>query len=80
MKIYLGYLISLDIEDSFILPAGGILSLEIPKSWTGFSCPADGEFPSQVSFTVPARLEEFWHLDAIWGLMQEVVAEHLEEV
>ncbi len=34
---------------------------------------ADEEFPAQVSFTVPARLEEFWHLDAIWGLMQVVV-------
>ena len=41
---------------------------------------ADEEFPSQVSFTVPAHLEEFWHLDAIWGLMQVVVTELLEEV
>ena len=41
---------------------------------------ADEEFPAQVSFTVPAHLEEFWHLDAIWGLMQVVVTELLEEV
>ncbi len=41
---------------------------------------ADEEFPAQVSFTVPAHLEEFWHLDAIWGLLQVVVAELVERV
>ncbi len=40
---------------------------------------ADEEFPAQVSFTVPAHLEEFWHLDAIWGLMHVVVTELLKE-
>jgi hypothetical protein len=38
---------------------------------------ADEEFPAQVSFTVPSHLEEFWHLDAVWGLLQVVVAELL---
>jgi hypothetical protein len=28
---------------------------------------ADDEFPAQVSFTLPARLDRFWFLDAVWG-------------
>jgi Domain of unknown function (DUF3786) len=36
---------------------------------------ADEEFPAQVSFTVPSHLEEFWHLDAIWGLLQVIATE-----
>ncbi|MFP3868714.1 MAG: DUF3786 domain-containing protein [Desulfobacteraceae bacterium] len=41
---------------------------------------ADEEFPAQVLFTVPSRLEEFWHLDAIWGLLQVVVEQMLKKV
>ncbi|MBM4294493.1 MAG: DUF3786 domain-containing protein [Deltaproteobacteria bacterium] len=33
---------------------------------------ADAEFPAQVSFTVPANLDKFWHLDAVWGLLSLV--------
>jgi hypothetical protein len=39
---------------------------------------ADAEFPAQVSFTVPSRLEEFWHLDAVWGLLQMVATALLQ--
>jgi hypothetical protein len=39
---------------------------------------ADEEFPAQVSFTVPAHLDRFWFLDAVWGLLnlatQELIA------
>jgi hypothetical protein len=38
----------------------------------------DADFPAQVTFTVPAHLDRFWHLDAIWGLLslvgQELIA------
>ena len=30
---------------------------------------ADDEFPAQVSFTLPAHLDRFWSLDAVWGLL-----------
>lgn len=36
---------------------------------------ADEEFPAQASFTVPANLDRFWHLDAVLGLLQLVVRE-----
>ncbi len=36
---------------------------------------ADEEFPAQASFTVPAHLDRFWHLDAVLGLLQLVVRE-----
>jgi hypothetical protein len=38
----------------------------------------DEEFPAQVSFTVPAHLDRFWHLDAVWGLLNLVVQEILQ--
>lgn len=40
---------------------------------------ADEEFPAQASFTVPAGLDRFWHLDAILGLLQLLVRELLAE-
>jgi len=36
---------------------------------------ADEEFPAQVSFTVPANLDRFWHLDAVLGLLDVVTRE-----
>jgi hypothetical protein len=33
---------------------------------------ADEEFPAQVSFTLPAHLDKFWFLDAVWGLLNLV--------
>ncbi len=36
---------------------------------------ADEEFPAQATFTVPAHLERFMHLDAVLGLLQLVVKE-----
>lgn len=36
---------------------------------------ADEEFPAKASFTVPANLDRFWHLDAVLGLLQLVVGE-----
>lgn len=36
---------------------------------------ADEEFPAQASFTVPANLDRFWHLDAVLGLLQLVAKE-----
>jgi hypothetical protein len=36
---------------------------------------ADEEFPAQATFTVPAHLDHFWGLDAIWGLLHMVVQE-----
>jgi len=39
---------------------------------------ADEEFPAQVSFTLPAHLDRFWHLDAVWGLLNLVVQEILQ--
>lgn len=38
---------------------------------------ADEEFPAQATFTVPAHLERFYHLDAVLGLIQLVVKELL---
>jgi len=38
----------------------------------------DEEFPPQVSFTLPAHLDRFWHLDAVWGLLNLVTQEMLE--
>ena len=36
---------------------------------------ADDEFPAQVSFTLPAHLDRFWFLDAVWGLLNLVTQE-----
>ncbi len=41
---------------------------------------ADDEFPAQVSFTLPAHLDKFWFLDAVWGLMNLVTQELLNAV
>jgi len=38
---------------------------------------ADDEFPAQVSFTLPAHLDRFWSLDAVWGLLNLVTQELL---
>jgi hypothetical protein len=38
----------------------------------------DEEFPPQVSFALPARLDRFWHLDAVWGLLHLVTQEMLQ--
>ncbi|MEW6388546.1 MAG: DUF3786 domain-containing protein [Thermodesulfobacteriota bacterium] len=38
----------------------------------------DEEFPPQVTFTVPAHLDRFWHLDAVWGLLNLVAQELLQ--
>ncbi len=38
----------------------------------------DEEFPPQVSFTLPAHLDRFWHLDAVWGLLNLVAQEMLQ--
>ncbi len=37
----------------------------------------DDEFPAQVSFTVPAHLDRFWFLDAVWGLLNLAAQELL---
>jgi len=37
----------------------------------------DEEFPPQASFAVPAHLDRFWHLDAVWGLLNLLVHELL---
>ena len=39
---------------------------------------ADDEFPAQVSFTLPAHLDRFWFLDAVWGLLNLVTQELLK--
>lgn len=39
---------------------------------------ADDEFPAQVSFTLPAHLDRFWFLDAVWGLLHLVSHEVLQ--
>ncbi len=39
---------------------------------------ADEEFPAQVSFTLPAHLDRFWFLDAVWGLLNLGVQELLQ--
>jgi hypothetical protein len=36
---------------------------------------ADEEFPAQVSFSLPAHLDRFWFLDAVWGLLNLVAQE-----
>ncbi len=41
---------------------------------------ADDEFPAQVSFTLPAHLDKFWFLDAVWGLLNLVTQELLKAV
>jgi Domain of unknown function (DUF3786) len=38
---------------------------------------ADDEFPAQVSFTLPAHLDKFWFLDAVWGLLNLMTQELL---
>jgi len=38
---------------------------------------ADDEFPAKASFTVPAHLDRFWHLDAVLGLLILTVEELL---
>jgi hypothetical protein len=38
----------------------------------------DEDFPPQVTFTVPAHLDRFWHLDAVWGLLNLVAQEMLK--
>lgn len=38
---------------------------------------ADDEFPAQASFTLPAHLDRFWFLDAVWGLLNLVAMELL---
>jgi hypothetical protein len=35
----------------------------------------DEEFPPQVSFTLPAHLDRFWFLDAVWGVLNLVAQE-----
>ncbi len=40
----------------------------------------DEEFPPQVSFTLPSHLDRFWHLDAVWGLLNLVTQEILQAV
>jgi hypothetical protein len=39
---------------------------------------ADEEFPAQVSFTLPAHLDRFWFLDAVWGLLNLAAEELLK--
>jgi hypothetical protein len=39
---------------------------------------ADEEFPAQVSFILPAHLDRFWFLDAVWGLLNLVTHELLK--
>jgi hypothetical protein len=39
---------------------------------------ADEEFPARVSFTLPAHLDRFWFLDAIWGLLNLAAQELLQ--
>jgi len=38
---------------------------------------ADDEFPAQGSFTLPAHMDRFWFLDAVWGLLNLVTQELL---
>jgi hypothetical protein len=38
----------------------------------------DEEFPAQVSFTLPAHLDRFWFLDAIWGMLNLVTQELIQ--
>jgi hypothetical protein len=33
---------------------------------------ADNEFAAQVSVTLPAQLDRFWFLEAVWGLLNLV--------
>jgi hypothetical protein len=39
---------------------------------------ADDEFPVQVSFTLPGRLDRFWFLDAVWVWLNLVTQELLQ--
>jgi hypothetical protein len=45
--------------------------------WRSLLWQADDEFPAQVSFTLPAHLDRFWFLDAVWGLLNLVSQELL---
>ena len=38
----------------------------------------DAELPAQVTFMLPAHLDHFWHLDAVWGLLNLVTQEMLQ--
>ena len=38
----------------------------------------DEEFPPEVTFALPAHLDHFWHLDAVWGLLNLVAQEMLQ--
>jgi hypothetical protein len=38
----------------------------------------DEEFPPQISFTLPAHLDRFWFLDAVWGLLNLTGQELIE--
>jgi hypothetical protein len=63
-----------------VRPAGnGALAFQVfPGVWVEVILwLGDEEFPPQVSFTVPAHLDRFWHLDAVWGLLNLVVQELL---
>jgi hypothetical protein len=39
--------------------------------------PEDEEFPPPATFRLAAHLDRFWHLDAVWGLLQLVTLELL---
>jgi hypothetical protein len=39
---------------------------------------ADDAFAARVSFTLPVHLDQFWFLDAIWGLSNLVTQELLQ--
>ncbi|MGA7562043.1 MAG: DUF3786 domain-containing protein [Desulfobaccales bacterium] len=39
---------------------------------------ADEEFPARVSFTLPAHLDRFWFLDAVWSMLSLVAQELLK--
>lgn len=61
-----------------VRPAGdGALAFQVfPGLWVEVILwLGDEEFPAQASFTVPAHLDRFWHLDAVWGLLNLVVQE-----
>lgn len=61
-------------------PAGdAALALQVfPGLWVEVRLwAADDEFPAQVSFALPAHLDGFWFLDAVWGLLNLVAQELL---
>ncbi len=49
------------------------------SGWTSASseAQADDEFPA-VAFTLPAHLDRFWRLDAVYGLLNLVTQELLQ--